>query len=427
MLSRANCWKPDWLITCKRVTRTMLLILGVSIPLLMKTSAQAGYAAYVVDANSGAVLHTRNSQVLNFPASLCKVMTLYLVFKGLDEGTFSLKSMVPISQRAARQPSSKIGLRAGDSIMLQDAILALTTKSANDIATAVAEFVSGSESAFAKQMTQQAQSLGMSKTSFRNASGLPNSRQKTTAKDLSILGAALYSNFPHYAHYFSRKNFSYRGRMYRNHNNLLGTYKGVEGIKTGYIRAAGYNLMVSARDNGDHVIAVVLGGKTARRRDAQMRRLLDRAFVRIERNNKLFAVVSRPPRKPTMKTAVDEYSLKTAGKNLANAADIIGEVLTEYVAVTDAMASQSHDTTWGVQLGAFSRHDAAERVLNNVVPLFPELLGNTQPEVSTVTDSIGTLYRARYIGLTEAAARALCSELTGRAQACIVSPPGPSS
>ena len=200
MLSRANCWKPNWLITCKRVTRIMFLILGISIPLLMKTSAQAGYAAYVVDANSGAVLHTRNSQVLNFPASLCKVMTLYLVFKGLDDGTFSLKSMVPISQRAARQPSSKIGLRAGDSRMLQDAILALTTKSANDIATAVAEFVSGSESAFAKQMTQQAQSLGMSKTSFRNASGLPNSRQKTTAKDLSILGAAVYSNFPPYAH-----------------------------------------------------------------------------------------------------------------------------------------------------------------------------------------------------------------------------------
>ncbi|HIC71191.1 MAG TPA: D-alanyl-D-alanine carboxypeptidase [Alphaproteobacteria bacterium] len=427
MLSRTNCWKPHWLRTCKRASRIILLMLGVSISLLMEPSAQAGYAAYVVDANSGAVLHARNSQVLNFPASLCKVMTLYLVFKGLDDRAFSLKSMVPISQRASRQPSSKIGLKAGDSIMLQDAILALTTKSANDIATAVAEFISGSEPAFAKQMTKQAQSLGMSKTSFRNASGLPNSRQKTTAKDLSVLGVALYANFPHYGHYFSHKNFSYRGRTYRNHNNLLGMYKGVKGIKTGYIRAAGYNLMISARDNGNHVIAVVLGGKTAKRRDAQMRRLLDQAFIRIERNNKLFAVVSRPPRKPTIKTAVNEYPLKTVRKNLANPADIIGEVLTEYVAVNDAMAAQSHDRTWGVQLGAFSRHDAAERVLNSVAPLFPELLGNTQPEVSTVTDSVGTLYRARYIGLTEAAARALCSKLTGRSQACIISPPSPSS
>ena len=427
MLSRTNCWNPHWLRTCKRASRIILLMLGVSISLLMESSAQAGYAAYVVDADSGAVLHARNSQVLNFPASLCKVMTLYLVFKGLDDRAFSLKSMVPISQRASRQPSSKIGLKAGDSIMLQDAILALTTKSANDIATAVAEFISGSEPAFAKQMTKQAQSLGMSKTSFRNASGLPNSRQKTTAKDLSVLGVALYANFPHYGHYFSHKNFSYRGRTYRNHNNLLGMYKGVQGIKTGYIRAAGYNLMISARDNGNHVIAVVLGGKTAKRRDAQMRRLLDQAFIRIERNNKLFAVVSRPPRKPTIKTAVNEYPLKTVRKNLANDADIIGEVLTEYVAVNDAMGAQSHDRTWGVQLGAFSRHDAAERVLNSVAPLFPELLGNTQPEVSTVTDSVGTLYRARYIGLTEAAARALCSELTGRSQACIISPPSPSS
>ena len=178
---RAYYLKPRYCPVFRRGSQLTLLILGLIVALNTRPSAQAGYAAYVVDAGSGTVLHARNSQVLNFPASLCKVMALYLVFKGLDEGVFTFSSKVTISERAARQPPSKIGLKAGDSIALEDAILALTTKSANDIATAVAEFISGSEPAFAELMTQQARTLGMSKTTFRNASGLPNRKQKTTA------------------------------------------------------------------------------------------------------------------------------------------------------------------------------------------------------------------------------------------------------
>ena len=427
---RAYCLEPKskYCSVFRRGSQLTLLVLGLIVALNTRPSAQAGYAAYVVDAGSGTVLHARNSQVLNFPASLCKVMTLYMVFKGLDEGVFTFSSKVPISQRAARQPPSKIGLKAGDSIALEDAILALTTKSANDIASAVAEFISGSEPAFAELMTQQAHILGMQNTTFRNASGLPNRKQRTTARDLGLLGIALYKNFPRYVHYFAHKNFRYRGRTYRNHNNLLGVHKGVEGIKTGYIRASGYNLMVSARYNRHHIIAVVLGGKSAQRRDAQMRRLLDRAYIRFERSDKLFATVSIPPRKPLRNTENNTHSLNASQIAVAHATDIVTKTLTDHVAVANAIAGDIDDKTWGIQLGAFSQHDAAERALDSVVPWFPDLLANTRREISTVTDPIGTLYRARHIGLTEAAARALCDKLTTtRAQECIISPPSPTS
>ena len=240
---------------------------------------------------------------------------------------------------------------------------------------------------------------------------------------IKLGGCMTYENSPHYTHYFSQKSFSYRGRTYRNHNSLLGAYDGVAGIKTGYTRAAGYNLMVSARQNGHHVIAVVLGGKTAGRRDAQMRRLLDLAYERFEGNDKLFTVIAPPPLKPKRGTTVKHDPLKDSLKGLANAADLAGEVLTQYVAVPEALAAPVHDKIWGIQLGAFSRHEAAERVLNSVVPLFPKILRDTRREVSPVADSIGTLYRARHIGLTEAIARNLCAELIARAQACILAPP----
>ena len=395
-----------------------IFLLVVTLSILRTQHTEAGYAAYVVDVKTGAVLHARNSRVLNFPASLCKVMTLYLVFEGLDEGRFTLASMVPISQRAARQPASKIGLKAGDSIMLQDAILALTTKSANDVATALAEFISGSEPNFAKKMTERASALGMVKTTFRNASGLPNKRQKTTAKDLSILGAALYENFPHHTHYFSRKKFIYRGQVYRNHNKLLGVQKGVDGIKTGYIRAAGYNLMVSARHNGHHLIAVVLGGKTGKRRDAQMKRLLQRAYNRLDRSDKLFAMISLPKEKPQRRKSLDSSLQRGKTTNLNPS---------ESLKTRKLDPPRKEDNDWGIQLGAFARHDAAERILNSVVPLFPKILANTRREISTVTDAIGTLYRARHVGLTEEAARTLCKELTALARPCMLAPPSPSS
>lgn len=241
------------------------------------------YAAMVVDAKTGRVLHATNEDALRHPASVTKVMTLYLLFEQIERGRFRLDSPLKVSAFAARQAPSKIGFRPGDTIEVEDAIKALVTKSANDVAVTVAENVAGSEEEFAEQMTRKARQLGMSRTVFKNASGLPDVGQVTTARDLIVLGRALQDRFPRYYPYFSTANFVYEGRSYRNHNRLLGRIEGMDGIKTGYTRMSGFNLLTSVKADGRHLVAVVLGGRSAGARDAQMASLLnanlDRAFA----------------------------------------------------------------------------------------------------------------------------------------------------
>ncbi|MFV0279511.1 MAG: serine hydrolase [Rhodoblastus sp.] len=232
-------------------------------------------AEFVVDANSGRVLHSRNENVERHPASLTKVMTLYLLFEQIEAGRIRLGSEIPISRHAAAQSPSKLGLRPGSSIEVDDAIKAVVTKSANDIAVAIAEAVGGSESRFADMMTRKAKSLGMSRTNYANASGLPNANQITTARDQAILGRAIQDRFPKYYKYFSTRTFSFAGRTMRNHNHLLGRVEGMDGIKTGYTGKAGFNLLTSVRRGGHHIVGVVLGGRTARARDIRMAALLE--------------------------------------------------------------------------------------------------------------------------------------------------------
>ncbi|HIP77618.1 MAG TPA: D-alanyl-D-alanine carboxypeptidase, partial [Kiloniellaceae bacterium] len=204
---------------------------------LSSESAQARYASIVVDADTGQVLHAVNADTRNYPASLTKMMTLYMVFDALENGKLRLDQQLPVSKRAAGMPPSKIGLKRGETISVRNAILALVTKSANDVAVVVAEALAGKETTFAQVMTKRARSLGMSRTTFRNASGLPNRGQKSTARDMSRLAKALMSDFPQHYHFFAVSKFSYKGRTYRSHNKLLRSYKGTDGIKTGYIRA----------------------------------------------------------------------------------------------------------------------------------------------------------------------------------------------
>ncbi len=253
-------------------------ILAAFLPLLSFVAPAAAadnkYAALVVDANSGRVLFSRNADASRYPASLTKMMTLYLLFEELDAKRLTLKSQLSVSANAARQPPSKLGLRAGSTIAVEDAILALVTKSANDVAVVVAENVGGSVDSFAQRMTRTAHALGMSRTAYRNPHGLPDSRQTTTAHDLVRLGQALQDRFPTYYAYFGTKSFTYRGARHRNHNHLLGSVAGVDGIKTGYTRNSGFNLVTNVERDGRHIIAVVMGGKTARSRDAHMRELI---------------------------------------------------------------------------------------------------------------------------------------------------------
>ncbi|MCC6890741.1 MAG: D-alanyl-D-alanine carboxypeptidase [Hyphomicrobiales bacterium] len=233
-----------------------------------------GYAAIVVDANSGATLHAANPDAIRHPASLTKIMTLYLLFERLESGKLSLDSQFRVSERAADQSPTKLGLREGSTIRVEDAIKGMVTRSANDAAVVVAENLAGSEEEFARQMTRKARALGMSSTVYRNASGLPDSAQVTTARDQAILGRAIQERFPRYYSYFATRSFTFRGQRIGNHNRLLGKVEGVDGIKTGYIRASGFNLVTSVRRNGRRVVAVVLGGTTAAARDARMRQLL---------------------------------------------------------------------------------------------------------------------------------------------------------
>jgi len=240
----------------------------------VKQSYNPAFASIIVDANSGATLTATNADGLRFPASLTKIMTLYLLFERLDAGKVSLNTEMPVSAHAASQAPTKLGLRPGQTIRVEDAIKGLVTRSANDAAVVIAEFLGGDEDDFAKMMTRKARALGMTRTVYRNASGLPNNDQVTTARDQSTLGRAIQDRFPRYYRYFATASFNFRGRNIRNHNHLLGKVEGVDGIKTGYTRASGFNLVTNLRRGNRHLVGVVMGGRSYSSRDAIMRNLL---------------------------------------------------------------------------------------------------------------------------------------------------------
>ena len=238
-------------------------------------SYSPAYAAIVVDARNGAVLHQSAADSPRHPASLTKIMTLYLLFERLDSGHITLDTPMEVSQHAASQAPTKLGLKPGNTIRVEDAIKGLVTKSANDAAVVVAETLGGSEEDFARTMTRKAHALGMRHTIYRNASGLPDDEQVTTARDQALLGMAIQERFPKHYRYFSLASFVYRGRAMANHNRLLGRVEGVDGIKTGYTRSSGFNLVTSVKRGAKRIVAVVLGGRSGRARDARMRDLID--------------------------------------------------------------------------------------------------------------------------------------------------------
>jgi len=239
------------------------------------TGYEPSYSSMVVDANTGAILQATSADSPRHPASLTKIMTLYLLFERLEAGKIKMSTELPVSAHAAAQAPSKLGLKPGQSIDVDSAIRAIVTRSANDVAVVVAEALGGSEENFASMMTAKARALGMLHTVYRDASGLPNDAQITTAHDMTILARAIQDRFPEYYHYFSIRTFVYRGEAIRNHNHLLGRVAGVDGMKTGYIHDSGFNIVISMRRGGRHIIAVVFGGRTASARDARVVGLLD--------------------------------------------------------------------------------------------------------------------------------------------------------
>jgi D-alanyl-D-alanine carboxypeptidase len=265
-------------------------------------------ASMVIDANTGAVLHNKSGDAAVYPASLTKMMTLYMTFELIEQGRLSYASKIKMTQEGADAAPSKLDLDPGAELTVLDAIKALVTKSANDVAIALAQHIGGSESNFARLMTRKARDLGMANTTFRNASGLPDPEQKTTARDMITLGMRLQDDFPQHYRLFSTRSFAYGGKVYRNHNSLLTRYRGTDGIKTGYTRASGFNLVSSAQRNGKHLIAAVFGGDTARERNAQMQRLLEAAWskasTKVTRKPDLIARAPQPSRaKPQRQVA----------------------------------------------------------------------------------------------------------------------------
>ena len=234
------------------------------------------FSAIVIDAGTGTTLYSANAEQTRFPASLTKMMTVYLLFQALESGKITRDTPIPVSRNAASKPASKLYLKAGSTIPVDTAIRALVVKSANDVATAVAEFLAGgSEERFGEIMTQQARALGMSRTRFTNASGLPDPNQVTTATDMARLAVALKSRYPQYYSYFSLRSFEYNGKTIRGHNKALDMIPGADGLKTGYTRASGFNLATSARRNGRYLVGVVMGEDTSKIRDQRMTQLIE--------------------------------------------------------------------------------------------------------------------------------------------------------
>ncbi len=248
------------------------------------------YADIVIEAESGKVLHATNPNSIRHPASLTKMMTLYLTFKALNDGRLKLDQQLPVSNKAAAQSPTKLGLKAGQTISVSNAIMSMVTLSANDSAVVLAEALGGSEENFGRSMTEQAEKLGMKQTHFNNSSGLPDPSQTTTAYDMALLGCALFRQFPQYYSVFSLKNFDYDGTIYHNHNHLMERYPGMDGIKTGYIQSSGFNLVASAKQGGVRLIAVVFGGSSPVSRDQRVAQLLNEAFMSLNNMN-----LNRPP------------------------------------------------------------------------------------------------------------------------------------
>ncbi|MEP4767723.1 MAG: D-alanyl-D-alanine carboxypeptidase family protein [Roseibium sp.] len=240
------------------------------------TAIERGYSALVLNAATGEELYAVDADAARFPASLTKMMTLYMLFEAVSSGRYTLSSPLRISEKAASQPPAKLGLKTGSTITVEQAAQAIAVKSANDVGVTIAENLAGSEAAFARKMTQKAKALGLKRTRFVNATGLPDPAQVTSARDMAKLGLALKRRFPQYASYYRAKSFTYSGRTFRATNNLLGKVSGVDGLKTGYVRMSGYNLVATVRRGSNSLIVVVMGGKSETVRDKEVTRLIER-------------------------------------------------------------------------------------------------------------------------------------------------------
>ncbi|WP_242447103.1 D-alanyl-D-alanine carboxypeptidase family protein [Nitrosomonas supralitoralis] len=396
----------------------LLLILSNSV------LANPRYSSIVIDADTGVVLHEASADASRYPASLTKMMTLYMLFEAMEQRKMTVESRMPVSAHAAAMPQTNIGLRTGDNISVRDAIPALIVRSANDVAAVVSESLGKSETNFGRMMTDKARKLGMRSTTFRNASGLPHSEQKTTARDMVILSTRLMKDFPKYYHYFSTQSFSYKGVTYNSHNRMVRNTSGVDGLKTGFIRASGFNVATSAKRGNRRVVAVVMGGNTAAARDQHMAQLIDRSFnqgnqvaqvASNHKNARVVAVANATAAKINAPTpALKPYPEQQKRPDSTVKQYVIPSVTNTQTAQLQKVSLQTNND-WAVQIGSYYESDRAHAHAQAVARWIPGEVAITEVKISN-----RKLYRARLVGLQENQARSACQSLARQGIECLV-------
>jgi D-alanyl-D-alanine carboxypeptidase len=373
----------------------IVVVLAVALPIQARAQiGSARYSSIVIDAATGDVLEAANPDAPRHPASLAKLMTLYLVFEALRDRRITTGQLVPVSQSAASMQPSKLGLVPGTRLTVEEAILGLVTKSANDAAAALGELLAGSEDRFAQMMTLRARALGMSQTTFTNASGLPDPDEWTTARDMAMLARHLLTDFPGFYPYFSTHSFTFQRRVIFNHDRMLASYPGADGMKTGYTEASGHNLVTSAVHSGVRLIGVVLGAASNPERDAHMTALLDQGFDQMD---------------------VPAERRTTLASRLPS---LVGTAHAATLAVRPAARTRA---AWTIQIGSFGSERAAREAASNA----RRVADDGEPRIETASQHGRTIWRAQVTGLTSAEAQGACAARARHRAACVILRPDP--
>ncbi len=407
--------------------RLFALALAAALTLAAQPAEAGRYASIVIDAETGSILHATNPDTKSYPASLTKVMTLFLLFDELDSGRIRMDSKFTTSAHAAAQSPSKLGLEPGEKISVESLILALVTKSANDAAVVAAEGVGGTEANFAQMMTRKAHALGMRSTVYRNASGLPDLGQVSTVRDQATLARALIRSHPGYYKYFSTRQFVYEGQPINTHNRLMLRYQGADGIKTGYIHASGFNLISSAKRGDQRVIGVVFGGTTAASRDKHMGQLLDKGFARLRKGESVeVAEAESNDDLPDLDELVAAAQSAKAPAKVAKAKPVPAKKVVLRAPVRAANDDDDDEDAvgdadpagWAIQVGAFSEYRPAHKAASDAAKKLGGLVSKASIDIDKAGKGSKAVYRARISGFTEDQARAACKRLGKAGKSC---------
>ena len=401
----------------KKIAFLCVLVLAV----LRAAAASASVSSIMIDAENGDVMYEMNADERRYPASLTKLMTLYITFNALENNHIKLTDKLKVSRTAAGRSPSKLGVRAGETITVKDAIMAVIVKSANDCATVLAEHFAPTEADFAVLMTNTARKLGMKNTTFKNASGLPNSQQKTTARDMAVLAMAVYHHFPQYYKWFSAKSFQYKGRTIGGHNYILKTFAGADGMKTGYTAASGYNIITSAKRSGKRVIAVTMGHNSVGERDKKVSRMMDKGLIHMQKGkidiamltNEINGKASAAPKATRLASVQKKTPAKTQAVRLAKAQS-------KPAAKATKIASASSNGRYAVQVGSFSDYQRARNYALTVKNKLAKKYAVHDIKVEKVQAESKTVYRSKVIGLAKNDANTICRNMKRSNQACLV-------